>query len=1279
MNRNNALHFSIIMLFAWISSVSFGQKISSINYQGKSYFVYPFPVSAQAHSNYYLAVKRPRGKTYSFKQYYIDIRGAENFNKKEFRKVKRKIFFKRLFKKKKKKQMKHLNKRFKKAVRSNPYPLLEQKFSFDSDVVPCLSKIPDGTYIQYFTGVYLVGKNGRGIKSDSIVAGIFTIRNNVLDGHAMWFNVHGDTLKKGVFKNGLKEGEWMVETRRAPYYLSEKDAKMYIEKGHPSTDTTREIITYKDGVKSGKYALYVNSAYPILSGEYANNEQVGLWSEHAVGYSGKGKNRVRNRNNALETMVYTPSSENVVVHQPLIRKRLIVDNDYLEEYNFDSKYEPNVPLQRIFSINFPSEPDIELEEERYGSYEGADYEEEYYDEEYMDEEGYLDEEYYDEEYYDEDFDENYAFKNMMYDRNSGKSLPMAKFIDSLGVVFHFKNVFEKKYPNGQLMVRYEFEDGKLKQESTIYWDNGKPYDVIVFNKDSNQYVQSIYDYNGKLFNELVFDEKGYFVRVNFKPEIEKFINIDGFRAGDRGYGLYYFYDKLDTLKYELTDSLVLFRSWAKTDTSLLYSRSYVPAEKYLTFSSFAISGEKSLDAHLNFSDDFMSWTGYKIYKIGNLSVKTTSSASLHEYAIADTIPQRQMNYFAEDYILTDEHQLAMNGKPFTGKLSLSTNNKSFNLKTGSSIQLNLPQGYLMTNKLMKDYFNYRSSGKTKNEILFNTLDVTELEEDFGSSIYYSLLSGFLTEFVDYPYSENYEYYDYEMPNPGKKVNEKRMSPFTKTIKGQFANGRPQGVWKIYDQFGKIITEIPFHNGEVNGTVKDYDYAYPYSNESAYYENSALMDSVPKRKTHYLYAEREYKNGVPHGKHLEYNWYGEITNSQNYVDGWKEGRAFERNKLAHTELKYQNGALDGYVRTYLTLNKRDSVLLYDLNFKNGMLQGESRAYHTNGKLAKRGFFLNGQPIDDYEAFDTLGFRYHYVKFQYAFPVEEKIWEENELSVRYLFDWRDSIHFQPGDITTSQSLERTLYRLGLAGGYGERPYYGRPTLVNKNGIDYEITKYFPNDTIGRQGSISHGKKVGCWKYYNYDGEFLYEVDYYDTILVLNDSIQFKSKGVLTDYDATGKKLSQSYIIEKFEKYDCSHTDHYEIRQYMTIWQAPETTDRMNGYVKNYYDNGVLQNEGQMKDGLPTGVWKFYDPYGKLNQVGEYVMGKRNGRWLGGDLSKTKYLGDICLNPNLPNLEEEIKYREKLLDIVITKYRMGKALNKEFYDVNMNKFEEEEAIEE
>ena len=105
-------------------------------------------------------------------------------------------------------------------------------------------------------------------------------------------------------------------------------------------------------------------------------------------------------------------------------------------------------------------------------------------------------------------------------------------------------------------------------------------------------------------------------------------------------------------------------------------------------------------------------------------------------------------------------------------------------------------------------------------------------------------------------------------------------------------------------------------------------------------------------------------------------------------------------------------------------------------------------------------------------------------------------------------------------------------------------------------------------------------------------------------------------------------------------------------------------MNGLVKNYYDNGVLQSEGMMKDGLAVGVWKFYDPFGKLNQVGKYVLGKKEGRWITGDLGKIKYLGDICLDPDLPNFEQIIKERESDLDIVVHTYLKGISMHEENY---------------
>lgn len=1259
----------LFIIFAY--SGASAQKIDTDTIDGEVYYVYPFPQEVSVHSNFFVAVKQSSWeKRFSYKDYYIAMFG-ENYNKKEYRRTKREMKLNSFKNRKNKKRNKHFNKAFKKAVRNNPYPLLEQKYTLESDIVPSLDPIPDGKYVQYFTGYYPINKKGKFEAQDDQVAGYFSMKNNMLEGDAVWFNVKGDTLKAGRFSKGLKEGKWKLEARKVSYSLGKEDAELYVDRGYPDMDTTIETVSYQSGFKEGYYAYYQNSANPIQEGYYTNNEPSGIWTERAVSYIGKGKNRKRNRNNTVVTWTYSPSDSANVVKQTLIRRKLWSDESFRSSYDFDSKYDPSISLTKLYNINFPKELDLELEEEKLTSYEGEEYEEEYYGEEL-----YVDEGLYGDYGVNEEDDAYYNYRNYVYDPNKASYETLAKLIDSLGVSFNFDGVYEKRYPNGQLMVKYEFKDGKLLKEDTIFWDNGKPYDVITFVADSNHFVQSVYDYNGKLYNAIVYDAKGEFKRMDFQPVKTNYVMIGEFKAEDSEYGQFYFYDKLDTLKHSLSDSLVLFRSWSQEDTSLLYSRSYEPVGRELYVSSYSIAGTPSMEGELVFSENFESWTGSKVYYLGDVSMRTTTSASFSQWAEKDSIPQRHVGEFSGDlFDLTEDHVLHVGEKPFTGDFSIVTNESNFRVKSGGALKITLPRAFTMTDKLKRDLPKYRRTGKSKYSELYGLIDATEIDEDFGATIYNSLLGGFISMYVEYPYSE---YYEYEIEEGEKKYKEKKDLPFAKRIEGYFKDGKPQGTWKVFDQFGKILYELPFEKGELNGTLKEYDNVYPNNEMDIFYErNEYLQDSVPPKRKHYLFSTSEFRNGLQNGEYNRYNWLGNLNEQIIYKDGFKDGKAFERNNLAYSTLNYREGALDGYVRTYLTLKGQDSLLLFDLNFQNGMLQGESRSYHTNGKLAKKGFFLNGEAIDDYEAYDTLGFRYHYVKFLYGFPIEEKIWEENELSVRYQFDWRDSIYFQPTDITSTQSLDRVLAQLGIGADYYNRPYYGRPSLVRKEGVDYSITKYYPNDTIARDGAISSGKKVGCWKYYSYEGEFLYEADYFDTIIKVNDSIQFKVKGILTDYNALGQKVSESYIIEKFEKYDCSHTDHYEIRQLMTIWQGKDSMDRMNGYVKNYYDNGVLQNEGQMKDGLPTGVWKFYDPYGKLNQVGSYVMGKRDGRWLGGDLSKTKYLGDICLNPNLPDLEEEIKYREKLLDIIITNYKLGKALNKEFYDVNMNDFEEDEEI--
>ena len=1287
----------IILLVFLITLPTYAQKVDTVTYKGASCFVYPFKIGVRGSETYFSAINFKSHRKTIIKELketqWKDLSDAEF--KMAYKLFKRQMrTYNNIFKREKGKH-KH---QFSKAIRENPYPFLEQFYSKTEDVEPCLDPIPDGKYIQYFQEFPLIdGQNKLNFVTDR-VAGIFTIKNNMLEGEAMWFNFKGDTLKKGQFSKGLKIGEWTFERRSMPYNFSDEAKLDFIKNGSIEIDTTLEIVNYKKGIRDGFSMKNNGSDFPINEGHYTENEVSGHWIERMMTISEniyqeeEEKMAIANlRHNNVITADYTYASKETIVKQPIIRNGLIYER-YIADFNFEFNFAPYNVNRELYKIAFTEEENLELEEERVNSYEGSEYDEEYYGDEYYEEEGYYEgEEYYGDEYGYEGEGDYSSHRAMVYDADLEKHIKRGVAIDSIGLIFKYEGVYERRYPNGQLMFRYEFKDGKLLKEDTIFWDNGKPFDVVTFVPDSNLYLQTIYDYDGKIYNEIVFDSLGDYLRVNFTPDVKKYVNIEGLVAEDALESPYYTYDRMDTLAYPITtDSILIWKSWYKADSTKLYQRVYYPTDRVLKMQNYSITGKSSFNTEMTFGEDFKNWTGSSNFVFKDLTLTSKKSASYSKFKFFykskdDTIPQLNVNKYDDAFDITSDEVLYLKEIPFSGpvKITLNANKASFDTKNG--LDLSFPIHTEYTKKLEKDVKRYKKTGNSKLPEYLNSLDRSDIKSDHSNYIFFSLFP-FLETSIQFPdvYDYGYDEFDYEYGDEGdvprrhrSKYNEKDHEASAKIIKGHFLNGKPDGVWTVEDQFGNIQSIIPFTNGEINGTVKTYEDIAPIDKSDEYYyyemQNAMMRDSFPKKKTHYLAWVDNYRNGLQHGESVRYNWLGETELYQNYVDGYKQGKSFERNKLAYTKMNYLDDELDGYMQTYLTLKDQDSILLFDLNFQNGQLQGESKSYHTNGKLSKHGFFLNGLPLDDYEAFDSLGFKYHYVKFLYSFPIEEKIWEENELSVLYTFDWRDSIFFTPSDITSSQSLDRMLSNLGIGMEEFERPYYGRPSLVEKTGIDYHMTKFYPNDAVARDGEISSGKKVGCWKYYSYEGELLYEVEYFDSILKINDSIQFKSKGLLTDFDASGKVLSKSYVIEKFEKYDCSHTDHYEIRQLYTIWQANDSLKRINGYVKNYYDNGVLQNEGNMLNGLPTGVWKYYDPFGKLNQVGVYVQGKRDGRWLGGDLSKTKYLGDICLNPNLPDLEEEIKEREQQLDITITNYKLGKALNKEFYDINWGQFDE------
>lgn len=1234
------------VLFCMTSLQSIAQ-VDSMEINGEYYKIYPYPENVKVNSDYWIAVKD--------KEYFLDpenyfhlygegrafTRGMyDTATSEELTVLNNKL--KRKWKNLRSKDGRlGLGPRYVKQVRKHPEALIAPKYIFNQEVMPPFGAIPDGKYVQLFSEFCLVDKKGECQPQTNRVAGYFDIKNNSLDGHAVWLDLKGDTIKQGVFKDGLKEGVWTLNKIDRPSRKLNRYTTWAFRKygKFHGLDTTFTTANYHRGVLEGDYSYYDSETDIRITGHFINGEESGTWTTL------KG-------NHVIRKVTYADATDEIRSKKPIIRTSSFFDGNRrkynLERYKFGRM---EIPTD-FYEIGFEEELDIELEEEGFQSHE-LEYYGRYYEDDLpmrFREEG--------NRFGAIDY-RHYSYYQFEQDPRTKLVETRGHFIDSIGAKMLYDGPYEIFYPNGQLYVRYQFENGELVDEGTLYWDNGEPHDVIEFVADSNHYLRRAYDYDGKLYRTAIYDSLGDFVKFDEPTYEAPFLAIDGIEAEliDIGYNKKKFYNYLrgnfvyknwpSVEEEEFTDKeVVLYKRWSGIDTSVLGVTKYNPVTRTLTDYDWSYTGNKYWDSEKVFTEDFGSWTGKSTWTYGDFEVVKTASGILHDFT-NDTLPQRHLRNLYYHYDVTEDVEIFLNGELYTGKVKLKS--KATRFKAPKKKLVLYTSYYGGRNKIQKKLYKYFKKGKDA-ELL-----------DLVSSISDCAYAGSYMKDHFFPVVNDGYFYSHV------DEEETRLSDYIYKIKGQAVEGKAQGPWTGKGSSGKLMSKLSFDRGQPIGIHNRYAVHYRVSR----YFRKRSLDTLPKRNIYFLLSSKEYVNGMRNGPYNRYFWHGAIKEKGTFLDDYLEGEYFTRYNLAYSKSNFKNGLLDGYVQTYLTLPYEDTMLLYDLNFQDGMLNGKSVAYHTNGKLAKQGFFLDGEPIDDYEAFDTYGFRYHYVKFKYSHPVEEKIWEENELSLRYMFNWEDSIQFDPSDITNSMSLESLMYKLGYGHGDFEDEYYGRPRLIDKTGLTYHMTKFYPNDTVARQGNINDGKKIGHWTFFDYEGEFLYEVNYFDSIISLNDSVMFKSKGFLTDYDAAGNKLYDAYIIEKMEKYDCAHTDHYEIRQLYTVWEANDTTGRMNGYVQNFYDNGVLQNEGRMKDGLPDGLWKYYDPFGKLNLMGAFHQGKRNGRWLSGDLEQKKYLGEICLNPNLPDLEDEKSYRENLLDVTIINYKLGKAMNKQFYDLNLNKY--------
>lgn len=460
-----------------------------------------------------------------------------------------------------------------------------------------------------------------------------------------------------------------------------------------------------------------------------------------------------------------------------------------------------------------------------------------------------------------------------------------------------------------------------------------------------------------------------------------------------------------------------------------------------------------------------------------------------------------------------------------------------------------------------------------------------------------------------------------------------------------------------------LIKIPFVNGQINGKVllksSKNEVIRSLEVKNNLLNGFAKYNSYDSNNKKYLSHKSRYVNNHLNGWSKYYDYRGKIIKKIKYpilkdnFTGTKKWKDEFEGAYKYSQ-EFKNGVRQG---KYERSNKLKDIKLL-ANYDNDILNGNYYVYDRN-QLVCKGTFNIGLLIDTLFIFDTLG------------QIENLyIYEENK--------FKKQINF----VNTFKNFE--LYNLDSINVLGyPTEYYNSTELYNRNNpiivknnksiylgnysfdrLNGFYVKFDINGNLNYTGNYKNGIKVSNWNYYDtINGN--YNIRYFDSIIKVNDTLSFKTKGLFVQKNRENEIIFKKYLLDQNSLYVCTLNENFDINTFYTFFEKDTSLHGVNGYQKQYYLNGVLQCEGENRNGLPTGLWKFYNDNGSLREIGYFNNGKKQGRWLAGDLSRIHYIGDICLDFDNPKMKSYIEKLNEKLEVWVYYFQNGEQLSEEFFE--------------
>ncbi|MBN2813439.1 MAG: tetratricopeptide repeat protein [Bacteroidales bacterium] len=345
------------------------------------------------------------------------------------------------------------------------------------------------------------------------------------------------------------------------------------------------------------------------------------------------------------------------------------------------------------------------------------------------------------------------------------------------------------------------------------------------------------------------------------------------------------------------------------------------------------------------------------------------------------------------------------------------------------------------------------------------------------------------------------------------------------------------------------------------------------------------------------ADYEQKRTEIH--HFDEN--GTLTSigSQNADDGKKNGPFYmvSNNGGVTEHGTYSNDLTQGEWFIYWP----DGTIKQHLHFENDNLNDTARTYHPNGAKAYVYPFRDGLKqgkTAEYTGAGFLSVSSTYEQNKLNGPGKYINFEEK--FIRNYGYTNDTLDGRVSEVWFNDTLK--LEYTSRMGNY-EGPY--RAFYPNGNP---EILQHFTND-----------KKTGKWSEYYYNGQLSREGEYNN---------EGNLVGSIRSYDRNGKLMADESDYEN-DKLTGYYTRYFpegnvQIRRYYRndslrnsesfdasgklLYQSEANGDSL--YIKTYYADGVLMEEGWLVHGKNQGCWKKYNPLGILSEERNYLAGIQTG---------------------------------------------------------------------